>query len=126
MGGEKHILVVEDDAAIRQLVTELLTESGYRVTAAANGHEGLERAAAAPPDLILLDKLMPDSDGTTFATGYAKTAGPRAPIVALCAAHDGPAWAAQIGAASYLIKPFDIETLLDVVREQLARAGDPA
>ncbi len=126
MGGGKRILLVEDDAAIRQLVTELLTESGYQVTAATSGRDGLERAATARPDLILLDKLMPDGDGTTFATGYAEMVGPRAPIVALCAARDGREWADEIGAATYVVKPFDIETLLGVVREQLDRAGDPA
>lgn len=126
MGGARRILVVEDDAAIRQLVTELLSESGYHVTTAATGREGLERAAAAQPDLILLDKLMPDGDGTAFAVGYGKTAGPRAPIVALCAARDGPEWADEIGAATYVVKPFDIDTLLDVVREQIDRGMDPA
>lgn len=126
MGGGKRILLVEDDAAIRQLVTELLTESGYDVTAAATGREGLDRAAAAPPDLILLDKLMPDGDGTAFAVGYGRSAGPRAPIVALCASRDGREWAEEIGAATYVVKPFDIDTLLEVVRGQLDRESDPA
>lgn len=118
MGG-KRILLVEDDAAIRQLVSDLLAGEGYDVTAAASGAEGLERAGHLQPDLILLDKLMPQGDGTHFATEYRKRSGGPAPIVALCAAREGPEWAASIGAAAFVVKPFDIDALLGVVREQL-------
>lgn len=119
MGGGKRILLVEDDAAIRQLVTDLLAESGYQVLAATNGREGLDRVAAWRPDLILLDKLMPEADGTMFAAGYRKMRGRRAPIIGLCASRDGPEWADAIGAATHIVKPFDIDTLLAAVEEQL-------
>jgi DNA-binding response OmpR family regulator len=118
MGG-KRILLVEDDAAIRQLVSDLLTDSGYQVVPARSGREGLERVKDARPDLILLDKLMPDGDGTAFATGYRKMRGRRAPIIALCAARDGREWAESIGAATYIVKPFDIDDVLRAVREHL-------
>src|SRR5579859_967685 len=111
----RRILIVDDDDAIRQLLTELLIDAGYVVDQARGGREGLERAAASPPDVILLDKLMPDGDGTTFATEYARTSGPHAPILALCASRDGPEWAAKIRAAAYVLKPFDIDELLALV-----------
>lgn len=119
MGGGKRILLAEDDDAIRQLVTDLLTEAGYDVSQARNGTEALERVAVWRPDLILLDQRMPGSDGTEFARGYEKTRPPRAPIIALCAAIDAEAWARSIGAAAYLVKPFDIDTLFATVAAQL-------
>lgn len=122
MGG-KRILLIEDDAAIRQLVTDLLTDSGHHVLAAASGRQGLERVGAFRPDLIILDKLMPDGDGTMFATGYRKMRGRRAPIIALCATRDGPEWATAIGAAKYVTKPFDIDALLQAVQTQLGEVS---
>lgn len=119
----KRILLVEDDPAIRQLVTDLLVDEGYEVTAAEDGREGLDVVAAARPDLILLDKAMPHADGTWFATEYRRIPGARAPIIALCAARDGREWAASIGAAAYVLKPFDIEALLATVTEHLRDRG---
>jgi CheY-like chemotaxis protein len=116
--GGKRILLVEDDAAIRQLVTDILTEAGYEVAQARSTPEALERAAVWRPDLILLDKSMPGG-GTAFATAYATKRARRAPIVALSAAIDAETWARSIGAATYIAKPFDIDTLLTTVAEQL-------
>lgn len=115
----KRILLVEDDPAIRQLVTDLLADAGYEVTAASTGREGIDRATVVRPDLILLDKLMPQGDGSWFAAEYARIGGRRAPIIALCAAREGPEWARSIGAAAFVLKPFDIDALLGTIREQL-------
>jgi DNA-binding response OmpR family regulator len=115
----KRILLVEDDPAIRQLVSDLLVDEGYEVLAATNGKQGLDLAAASRPDLILLDKLMPHGDGTHFATEYRKADTAGAPIVALCAARDGREWAESIGAAAFVVKPFDIDALLETVQRQL-------
>lgn len=115
----KRILLVEDDPAIRRLVTDLLADEGYDVTATESGRQGIDTVAAARPDLILLDKAMPDGDGTWFATEYRRLHGPRVPIIALCAARDGREWADSIGAAAYILKPFDIEALLGTVGQHL-------
>lgn len=117
-----RVLVVDDDDAIRQLLIDLLTDAGYVADQARGGREGLLRVAAAPPDVILLDKLMPDGDGTMFATEYAKTKGPHAPVLALCASKDGAEWSAAIRAAAYVLKPFDIDDLLALVAKH-ARSG---
>lgn len=119
--GGKKVLLAEDDDAIRQLVTDVLTDAGYDVAAARNAPEALERAAVWRPDLILLDQAMPGGGGTEFASEYARSRGRRAKIVGLCAAIDAEAWAASIGAATCITKPFDIDTLLATVREQLGR-----
>jgi DNA-binding response OmpR family regulator len=116
--GGKRILLAEDDEAILQLVTDVLTEAGYEVAQARDTWEALERAAVWRPDLILLDKSMPGG-GTVFANEYTKERAPRARIVGLSAAIDAEGWAASIGAATYIAKPFDIETLLSTVAEQL-------
>ncbi|MBU6424387.1 MAG: response regulator transcription factor [Chloroflexota bacterium] len=120
-GGSPRVLVVDDDDAIRQLLVDLLSDAGYRVDEAHGGHDALDKARNGHPDVILLDKLMPDGDGTAFATAYAGSPGPHAPIVGLCAARDGEAWSSEIGAAAYVVKPFDIQHLLSVVAEQVPR-----
>lgn len=120
MGG-KRILAVEDDPAIRTLIVELLKDAGYEVGSAMTSAEALKRVAAWEPDLILLDKALPGGDGAVFVRAYRERGG-RAPIVALCAAHDVAAWAESIGAAGYVAKPFDIETLIAAVEVQLKKA----
>ncbi len=117
-----RILVVEDDEAIRALLLDLLGDAGYAVDEARNGRDGLERVRQHAPDLILLDKYMPDVDGTTFAHEYDAGAG-RAPIVALCAERDATEWSAEIGAAAVVTKPFNIDDLLSAVRAALGKAG---
>lgn len=112
----KRILVVEDDLAIQQLVGEVLREAGYEVDLAGGGREGLERARTRAPDLILLDKLMPNGDGTSFASAYRSETPRPAPILGLCASRDADGWARTIGAVGLVTKPFDIDDLLAAVR----------
>ncbi len=120
MSGGKKVLVVDDDDAIRRLLHELLADAGYEVEFAHSGNAALARVAQIRPDVILLDNLMPDGDGTMFATAYAKTPAPRAPIVA-CAANNATEWGERIGAAASVQKPFDIDHLLETVERQAAR-----
>lgn len=115
------MLIVDDDEAIRALVAEILEEAGYATARAAGGREALERARLVRPDLILLDKLMPEGDGTEFAREYRATPPPHAPIVALCAVNDAVEWAASIGAVGHIVKPFDIDDLLAVVAKHAAQ-----
>ncbi|HPL27936.1 MAG TPA: response regulator, partial [Anaerolineae bacterium] len=65
MSAAKHILVVDDDATIRELIELALTDEGYEIIAARNGAEALAVVGAAPVDLILLDIRMPIMDGWT-------------------------------------------------------------
>ena len=121
-----RVLVVEDDDEIRTLVLETLRESGHEVLGARDGRDGIEIADREKPDLIIVDKLMPEMDGTEFTREYRARAG-TAPIVAFCASRDAVEWATSIGAAAYVTKPFDLEELDRVVDRELARvgAGDP-
>lgn len=113
------ILVVDDDEAIRTVVSLVLTDEGYDVVTAEHGRAALDRLATVRPDLILLDMRMPIMDGWELARVYRAAPGPRASIVVLTAAHDAATRAAQIDAAGYLAKPFALDDLLAVVNKHL-------
>ncbi len=119
---EGLVLVIDDDPDILHLVRDVLREAGWTVMVAENGAAGLAHAADVRPRLILLDKLMPVMDGTTFASEYRRRPD-AAPIVALCAARDAATWAESIGAVGYLAKPFDVEHLIAIVEQHIEKAA---
>jgi two-component system, chemotaxis family, chemotaxis protein CheY len=114
-----QILVVEDDAAIRGLVTEVLRDDGYEVREAANGVEALAALEGHEPDLIVLDLMMPVMDGWAFVEECrrrSRCAG--VPIVVTSASHDLPKTAERLssyGVRTCLAKPFDVDGLLALV-----------
>jgi len=117
-----RVLVIDDEADVRTIVETVLRESGQIVTTAENGEEALALAVREPPDLILLDKLMPVMDGTAFARAYRAAVSRPAPIVAFCAARDAETWATSIGAVAHVGKPFDLSELDETVRRELEAA----
>ena len=117
-----RVLVIDDEADVRTIVETVLRESGQIVTTAENGEEALALAVREPPDLILLDKLMPVMDGTAFARAYRAAVSHPAPIVAFCAARDAETWATSIGAVAHVGKPFDLSELDETVRRELEAA----
>jgi CheY-like chemotaxis protein len=112
---EAPILVIDDDPAIMDTVSEILTFEGYVVVTATNGADGLRSVEQSRPALILLDMRMPIMDGWTF-THTLRARGAAPPIVVMTAAQDAQRWAQEIGATDYLAKPFDLHDLLDVVQ----------
>lgn len=110
-----RILVIEDDESIADLVHLVLTDRGHSVTTAADGLLGLEAAATACPDLILLDMLMPRLDGWGFAAAYQERPGPHAPVVVMTAAADAARRANEIRAQGVLPKPFGLDDLYAAV-----------
>ena len=117
-GKSGRVLVVDDDRDVRALVVEVLRDAGLAVITAADGNEALAQAAQFSPDLIILDRLMPNMDGTEFARLYRATGQP-APIIAFCAARDAAAWAKSIAAVGFIGKPFDVKDLERMVLEHL-------
>ncbi|MGI9148810.1 MAG: response regulator [Chloroflexota bacterium] len=112
----KHILVVDDDPAIRDIVTDILEMSDYRVRTACNGAEALDDLRFDRPAAVLLDLMMPVMDGWEFLRQYriqGRVAS--APIVIMSAARDAASVADELGAEAFLIKPFEMEAILDVV-----------
>ncbi|MDP9000190.1 MAG: response regulator [Myxococcota bacterium] len=111
----RTLLVVEDDADIREALDGLLSMEGFRVTGCCNGREALDWLhTSSKPDVIVLDLMMPVMDGWQFRV--AQKHDPELatiPVVALSA--DATAKAAAIDADAYLKKPVDYETLIDTI-----------
>ena len=109
------ILVVDDDPAIRRLVSDVLSMEGYRVRTEADGPSGLRSVQALRPDLVVLDVMMPGMDGHAVLERIRATdGGEDLPVVMLtAAAGDAQAWQAWTEGVDYfLAKPFDPSELL--------------
>jgi DNA-binding response OmpR family regulator len=119
MTGTRRILVVEDDADIRETIEMALSGSGYDVVTTSHGADALAVLDEVSIDAILLDVRMPVMDGVEFARRMRARPGPRPPLALLTAAQDQKV-ARQIGAGWILEKPFDLGMLLEVVGEMTA------
>ncbi|ORM73587.1 DNA-binding response regulator [Pantoea wallisii] len=111
-----HILVVDDDRDIRELITDYLTKSGYRATGAANGREMRAVLSSSQVDLVVLDIMMPGDDGLTLCRQLRSDPQQNLPVLMLTARSEETdrILGLEMGADDYLIKPF-------VARELLAR-----
>lgn len=118
---EGTILVVEDDASIRELVAEILRGEGYSVTEAADGLDALRACERERPALVLLDMRMPRLDGWSFALAL-RHRQLEVPVIVMSAARNARDWAEEIEADGYLAKPFDLD---DVVRTVARHARRP-
>lgn len=108
---DARVLVVDDDADIREVVAAVLEDDGYRVDTASNGAEALRKAKKHRPDAIILDVTMPVMDGWQFLAQWrTRPARHRAPVLVVSVLRD---WRAALdrGAKAYLSKPFDLERL---------------
>ncbi len=109
----KRVLVVDDDASIRELLSTVLEDDGYEVMPAANGEDALAVCARWRPDVIVLDLMMPVMDGWTFAKRLRER--DDIPIVVLSAANDLERHAKSVGAIEVIGKPFDLDQLIPKV-----------
>jgi CheY-like chemotaxis protein len=116
------ILVIDDDPAVLTTVTDILQFEGYRVITAVNGVEGLRCLEQGTPALILLDMRMPVMDGWEFMRQLYQR-GLKLPVVVMTAAQDARRWAEDVGATSYLAKPFQLFDLLTVVERLHGPSG---
>ena len=118
----KTILVVDDTASLRRMVTSYLTQEGFRVVTAADGREALLVARQEQPDLIILDLMMPNMGGYEFIQAYAKAGD--APIIILTAKleENDKVLGLELGADDYVTKPFSPRELTARVRALLRRA----
>jgi DNA-binding NtrC family response regulator len=120
-----RILVVDDEADIRELVQEILTEEGYTVGVAGNAAEARAACASQPPDLVLLDIWMPDTDGISLLREWQQTIGAALPVV-MMSGHgtvDTAVEATRLGALDYVEKPLSLAKLLRTVRSALEEGG---
>jgi CheY-like chemotaxis protein len=111
------ILIVDDDADIREVLKIALEGSGYRVSLAANGSEALAELQSGPrPALILLDMMMPQMDGEEFLKHICRTPFAKIPVLILSGNRGNPEKAKELGAADWLVKPVDFDDFLKVIR----------
>ncbi len=117
------ILIVDDHQSVRMLVSDYLSEQGYRVLTACDGVEALTMARLAHPDLVLLDVMMPGLDGLGFLTIFRRES--NTPVLLLTARVDetDKVVGLELGADDYITKPFSMKELLARVRAHLRRAG---
>ena len=110
------VLIVEDDADLRDMMAQLLTLEGFNAATVANGREALEYLRnVARPDVILLDLMMPVMDGWEFRRRQqADPAVSAVPVIVLSALD--PSRAADVNANAFLKKPLDFDRLLTLVR----------
>ena len=123
-----RILVVDDEAQILKALRTSLQGAGYDVEVAATAEEALAKAAAHPPDGVIIDLVLPDGSGTDVCRDLRRWS--RAPILVLSAVGDEHEKVAALdaGADDYVTKPFGIDELLARLRAALRRAdapGDP-
>jgi DNA-binding response OmpR family regulator len=119
---QSHILVIEDDVAVRTLLEKSLTAKGYRVTLARDGLEGLTYLESGRPDIIVVDIMMPRVDGMTFVRaikGHSETK--PIPVIFLTAKNDPRSMieGINVGAKFYVTKPFQMDELVTKIEKAL-------
>ena len=123
-----HVLVIEDDPAIRSSLVRSLTDRGHAVSSAPAGMPGLQQALDDQPDVVLLDLGLPDLDGHSLLTMLRAVR--TTPVIVVTARDDDPsiARALDAGADDYVVKPFGMDQLEARIRAVLRRssAEDPA
>ena len=118
------VLVVDDEALVRDMVAASLTRAGYRVVLAADGAAAIERLGHETPDLILTDLFMPNCDGIELLR-CSRLGRADAPVIAMSGGYAGLDMldASRIlGAAAVIAKPFMAHDLVELVRRTLGRS----
>jgi DNA-binding response OmpR family regulator len=112
-----HILIVEDDAEIREDLAFLLRHQGFEVSTAANGLDALEQVRTEKPCVILLDLMMPVMDGWQFRTKQlAEPSIATVPVIVISGVADRRHHPAELNAEAMLAKPIQMERLLAAVK----------
>ncbi len=124
MAGRKHILIVDDERDLAELLVYNLRKAGYETTVATGGRQALEAIAANTPDLVLLDIMLPELSGTEVASRIrSNQATANLPIIMLTAKGEevDQIVGLTVGADDYVPKPFSIKVLLARIEAVLRR-----
>jgi two-component system phosphate regulon response regulator OmpR len=126
---ERHLLIVDDDDRIRELLKEYLALAGFRVTAASGGSAARRLMETLDFDLAVFDVMMPGEDGFSLVRWLREAGGPsgRTPVLMLTARGESEdrIEGLKLGADDYLSKPFEPEELVLRIEAILRRAGGP-
>ena len=121
----QHLLMIEDDTRLAHMVVEYLGQNGFAVNHAGDAHTGLAAAQSSPPDLVILDLMLPDMDGLEVCRRIRSMPGALAQIPVLMLTAKGDPMdriiGLEIGADDYLPKPFEPRELLARIRAVLRR-----
>jgi two-component system, OmpR family, response regulator MprA len=124
--GSTHILVIDDDSRLTSALRRTLSYEGYHVSTATNGESALAQIRLKPPDLLILDRMLPGIDGMEICRRL-RGEGEQLAILMLTA-RDAVAdrvSGLEIGADDYLVKPFATEELLARIKALLRRSNSP-
>src|SRR4051812_5224863 len=111
----KKILIVDDSPTDRQYLLEILTKQGYECITAQGGDEGVEKSKSEKPDLILMDIIMPGTDGYKATRLIARDDATKHIPIIMCTSKNLPTdkvWGLRQGAKDYIVKPIDGKELL--------------
>jgi two-component system, OmpR family, response regulator len=124
--GRPHILLVDDEASIREPLARYLERQGYRVTEAANAKAARDGLAGYDIDILLLDIMMPGEDGLSLTRDIAANGGP--PVILLTAKSEETdrVVGLEIGADDYVVKPFSPRELVARIKVVLRRGSNGA
>ncbi|KAF3885045.1 MULTISPECIES: response regulator [Nostocales] len=117
------ILVVDDEKLMRFVLRQAIEKEGYSVAEASNGQQCLDICQAQPPDMVLLDAMMPEMDGFTCCSQLQTLLGDRCPPILMITALEDKKFreqAMEVGVTGYLTKPFDWDVLRQRVHRLLA------
>jgi two-component system, OmpR family, response regulator len=125
MNASPHLLIVDDDRGIRDLVSQFLSRHGYRCASAKNGQEMRDQLAAGRFDLVILDLMLPGEDGLSLCRWLRHDS--QLPIIMLTAMGEETdrIIGLEMGADDYLAKPFNPRELLARIKAVLRRTGRP-
>jgi two-component system phosphate regulon response regulator OmpR len=128
MSEDAHILVVDDDARLRALLSRYLVGEGFRVTTAETAIDARAKLRAINPDMLVLDVMMPGESGLTLTESLRREQGHELPVLLLTArgAPEDRIAGFEAGADDYLGKPFEPRELVLRIRALLRRAPAPA
>jgi DNA-binding response OmpR family regulator len=123
MTDSEHILVVDDEPMVREVVVAYLEREGFRVDEASTGAAALQQIDESAPDLVVLDVMLPEIDGFSVLTELRKTGD--IPVILLTARTEEPdrVLGLELGADDYVVKPFSPRELVARVRSVLRRSA---